>query len=108
MFKQTLDKLKMKSQRGIVGLDTAKAVMLSLLTLGIIAFAILIALSQLNSSSAATTDTTIVLNNISSGVVDFFSNATTWFSLLSVVVIILIVAIVIVAVNRFGGSQGGL
>lgn len=101
-----LDKLKFKNQRGQLGLDTAKAFILSILTLGVITFAVLIAMSQLNASSAATTDTTSVFNNISAGVTSLFSNSGTWFALLAVVIIILIVSVVIFAVNRFGGRGG--
>ena len=96
----------MKNKKGQVGLETGKAVMLALLTLGVIAFALLIAMNSLNSTSVATTDTTNIFGNITGGVTSFFSNAGTWFSLLAVVVIILIVAIVIFAVNRFGGNRG--
>lgn len=101
------------NKKGQVGLDTAKAVMLTLLTIGVIAFAIIIALASLKNSGSLTAGSTEknqtdnILNNITAGTASFFSNTTTWFALLSVVVIILIIAIVIFAVNRFGGQQGG-
>jgi lipoprotein signal peptidase len=109
---QKLAQIKM-NKRGQVGLDTAKTVMLTLLTIGVIAFAIIIALANLNTSNATTAgslernQTTNIFNNITSGTASFFSNAGTWFSLLAVVVIILIISIVIFAVNRFGGGRGG-
>jgi len=100
------------NKKGQVGLDTAKAVMLTLLTMGIIAFAIIIAMGTLNDSNVLTTDsyednqTSDVLNNISGGVAGFFDNVPTWFTLLSVVVIIAIIALVIIVVGRFGGNSG--
>lgn len=109
----SLSKIKM-TKKGQVGLDTAKNVMLALLTLSVIAFAIIVALASLNNSNALTAgsleaeQTTSLLQNVSGGVTDFFSNAGTWFSLLAIVIIILIIAIVIFAVNRFGGNNGGL
>jgi len=103
----------LKNKRGQVGLDTAKAVMLTLLVIGVIAFAIIVALNALGDSNALTAgsfaknSTDNILNNITDGTADFFSNTGTWFALLAVVVIILIIAIVIFAVNRFGGGRGG-
>jgi len=95
-----------KDKRGVAGLDTAKAFMLTLFTLAIVGFALLIAMSSLNNSDAGTNATQSVLNNVSDGVTSFFGDATTWLALLSVVVIILIISIVIFAVNRFGGNGG--
>jgi len=112
--KQVLQDHEKMNKKGQVGLDTAKSVMLTLLVIGVIAFAIIIALASLNSSNATTSgslernQTTNIFNNITTGTANFFSNTGTWFSLLAVVVIILIIAIVIFAVNRFGGRQGGL
>lgn len=102
------------NKRGQVGLDTGKAVMLALLTLSVLAFAMIVVLTQLNTSSTAVAgagstsanQTANILNNVTGGVESFFTNAGTWFALLAIVVIILIVAIVIFAVNRFGGSRG--
>ena len=108
-----LRKIKMGNKRGQVGLDTAKAVMLTLMTIAVIAFALIIALSSLKDSNATTAGsqernyTNNILLNVSEGTSDFFANAGTWFALLAVVVIILIIAIVIFAVNRFGGGGGG-
>jgi len=101
-------KLKTMYRKGQVGLDVAKAFMLGILTLGVIAFAIIIAINSLNSSTVSTNATTGILNNISSGTSSFFANAGTWFSLLAVVIILLIIAIVLIAVNKFSGgnSQG--
>lgn len=99
------------SKKGQVGLDTAKAVILALMVLGILAFALIVAMGTLNDtnvltdSSIADNATTDVLNNITTGVSTFFGNATTWFILLGVVVIILIIVIVVVVVQRFGGSR---
>jgi uncharacterized membrane protein len=110
--KQIFESIKPLDKKGQVGLDTARNVMLALLTIGVIAFAIIVALSSLNNSNALSpgsleqNQTSNVLNNITSGTADFFSNTGTWFSLLAIVVIILIIAIVIFAVNRFGGNRG--
>lgn len=101
-------KLKTMNKKGVFGMDSAKAFILAMLTIGVISFAVLIAMSQLNASSASTAATTNVFNNISSGVESLFSNAGTWFSLLAVVILILIISVVIFAVNRFGGSSGGI
>jgi lipoprotein signal peptidase len=100
-------------KKGQVGLDTAKQVMLALMTMGVIAFAIIVALASLRTSNALpagsieANQTSNILNNITTGTSSFFSNVGTWFSLLAVVIIILIIAIVIFAVNRFGGGRGG-
>ena len=109
-----MNKLRKLGKRGQVGFDTAKAVMLTIMVIGVIAFAIIIAMSSLNNSNALTAgsleanQTTDVLQNISAGVSGFFSNTSTWFSLLAVVIIILIISIVIFAVNRFGGGGTSL
>ena len=106
-----LQKILKLHKKGVLGLDTAKLFMLAILTLGVIAFAMIVALDALANNSGLTgqaqIDTQNVLNNISGGVVDFFGNAGTWFALLAIVIIILVIAVVIVAVNRFGGSGGG-
>ena len=100
------------NKRGQVGLDVAKSVILTLMTIGVLAFAVIVAMSALNNSNALTAgsleqqQTTAVLQNISGGTSSFFGNVGTWFALLAVVVIILIIAIVIIAVNRFGGRGG--
>ena len=103
-------KLKL-DKGGVLGLDIAKSFLIVILTLGVVAFASVVAITQLNSStdlgtgSLATNQTTSILNNISGGVTSFFSNAGSWFALLAVVIIILIVSVVIVAVNRFGSRS---
>lgn len=112
--KQAIDKVIRMNKKGQVGLDTAKAVMLGLLTMVVIAFAIIIALASLNSSNVTTAgslernQTTNIFNNVSTGISGFFSNTGTWFSLLAVTIIILIITIVIFAVQRFGGGSRGL
>ncbi len=95
------------NKKGQVGLGTARKVMIALMTLGVLAFALIIALNELNSTSVATTQTTNIVNNITGGVETFFSNAGTWFALLAIVVIILIVVIVMLAVNKVDGTKGG-
>ncbi len=93
-------------------MGTARKVMVALMTLGVLAFAMIIALVELDNSnpaadgSAAANQSTNILNNITGGVETFFSNAGTWFALLAIVVIILIVVIVMLAVNRVDGTKG--
>ena len=101
-------------KKGTVGLGTGKKVMLALMTIGVLAFAIIVVLVQLEASnpavagSTAANQSTNIINNITGGVESFFSNAGTWFALLAIVVIILIVVIVMKSVNGIGGSKGGL
>ena len=102
------------NKKGVLGLDTAKAFILAILTIAVIAFAVIIALSELDDTNVLTSgskeanDTTNVLNNVTTGVADFFSNAPTWFSLLAITIIIIIIGLVIIVVNRFGKGSGGL
>lgn len=112
---KVVDKFKM-NRKGVLGLDTATAFVIAILTLAVVAFAVIVALASLNNSNVLTTgsqeanQTTNVLNNVTAGVAELFTNATTWFSLLAVVIIILIIALVILAVRRFdttANSGGG-
>ena len=101
------------NKKGVLGLNTAKAFIILILTISVVAFATLIAIDALDNSKAATTGsiadnvTTSVFNNVSQGIDTLFGNTNTWFSLLAVTIIILIVAVVIVAVSRFGAVGGG-
>ncbi len=98
------------NKKGVLGLDTAKMFVLAILTLGVIAFAVLVALDALAGTTGlgevAANGTISIMGNISGGLVEFFTNAGTWFALLAIVIIILVIAVVIVAVNRFGGGRG--
>lgn len=106
-FKNTMRSL-LKQKKGMLGLDTAKDFIVAILTIAVIAFAVIVALSSLKDSNAIKqtvpeyNQTQAILSNVSAGTASFFSNAGTWFSLLSVVIIILIIGVVIWAVNRFG------
>ena len=101
----------LKNKKGILGLDTVKAVILALLTLAVIAIAVLLALVSLQNANiftagtAAATQTNNTILNISLGMSQFFAQVPTFFVLLGVVVLILIISIVIVAVSRFGGGE---
>jgi len=102
---------KIKSdKKGVLGLDTVRAVMIGFLVLAVIGVAIILALVSLRDSSIFTSgsqeqnDTTNIVNNITDALVDFFSNTTTIFAILVVVVIILAITIIILAVSRFGGQ----
>ena len=99
-------------KRGVLGLDTVKAVIISLLTLAVISIAVILALISLRNSNIFTAasqeynQTNNIVQNVTSGTVTFFTNVPTFMTLLGVVVLILIIAIVIVAVSRFGGGGG--
>ena len=101
---------KLKTQKkGIMGLDTAKAFVVGLLSLVLIGVVTMIVLVQLGDLSIVSSDndTQAVVGNATSGLSDFFSNTGVWLSLLGVVIIILIIAAVVAVVNRFGGEAGG-
>ena len=107
-----------KNKKGVLGLDTVKSVILSLLTLAVVFIAVLLALTTLQNAGIFSTSTASgnssviainnVVGNISSGGSLFFSYVPTFMILLAVVVIILVIAIVIVAVTRFGGTTPGM
>ena len=103
----------LKDKRGILGMDTVKAVLITLLTLAVIAIAVFLALVSLRDSNIFTAgsleknQTTNIIENITTGSTNFFKQVPTFFTLLGVVVLILIIAIVIVAVTRFQvGGRG--
>ena len=99
-----------KDKRGVLGLDTIKAVMIAFLTLAVIGVAVTLALVSLRDSSIFTTnsqeynDTVHIVNNITGAQTKFFENTSTIFAILVVVVIILAISIVIAVVSRFGGG----
>ena len=101
----------LKSKKGILGLDTVKAVILSLLVLAVLFVTVILALTTLQDSniftsgSNASIATTNIVNHVPTGGTTFFSYVPTFFVLLAVVVLILIIAIVIVAVSRFSGGM---
>jgi len=102
----------LKSKRGILGLDTVKAVIITLLTLAVITIAAFLALVSLQNAniftagSQSANQTNNIISNITSGATNFYSNVPTFFTLLGVVVLILIISIVIVAVTRFSPGMG--
>jgi len=103
-----------KSKRGVLGLDTVKAVMVTFLILAVIGVSIILATVSLRDSNIFTSgsqeqnDTNNIVGNISGGLVSFFSSTGTIFAILVVVVIILAISIIIAAVSRFGGRESGL
>ena len=103
--------MKFKSRNGVLGLDTAKQVMITFLVLAVIGIAILLALTSLQNAniftadSQAYNDSNSIINNVSSGLTTFFASTGTVFSILIVVVIILAISIIIWAVGRFGTSS---
>ena len=101
------------NKKGILGLDTVKSVIITLLTLSVIAIAAFLALVSLQNANifvagtTAANQTNNIIANVTSGTTQFFTNVPTFFTLLGVVVLILIIAIVIVAVTRFSPGAGG-
>ena len=101
---------KMKDKRGVLGLETVGAVIITLLVLAVIAIAVFLALDSLNtaglftSGSQSANDTTNLIANITSGTTDFFSNIPTVMTILGAVVIILAVVLIILAVGRISGG----
>lgn len=104
-------KIKM-NKRGVLGLDTARDVMIFLLTLAVIAIAVFLALVSLQNANLfgvgtqAANDTGNITDYITSGATDFFSNIPTVFTILGAVVIILAVTLILFAVNRFSQGTG--
>ena len=107
---------KKMNKRGVLGLNTVKTVIISLLVLAVVAIAVFLALESLNTSniftdgSQAANNTNDLINNVTSGTTLFFTYVPTFMVLLAVVVLILIIAIVILAVTRFetGGPRESL
>lgn len=103
-----------KDKRGVLGFETAKEVILTLLVLAVMVIAVFLALTTLNNAgiftagSQSANDTNMVINNITTGTVKFFGYIPTIFTILAIVVIILAIALILFAVNRFGGREGGL
>lgn len=102
----------LKSKRGILGLETVKAVIITLLVLAVVTIATFLALVSLQNANIFTTGSTAanqtsdIIGNITTGATKFYANVPTFFVLLGVVVLILIIAIVIVAVTRFSPGAG--
>jgi len=107
-------KFKSLGKKGVLGLDTVKAVMITFLILAVIGVSVILATVSLRDSNIFTAasqeqnDTNNIVGNISEGLVDFFGNTTTIFAILVVVVIILAISIIIAAVSRFGGEETAL
>ena len=105
--------MKIEKRNGVLGLETAKQVMISFLVLAVIGVAILLALTSLQDSNIFTTDSSAdnatdnIIGNVSGGLVTFFGSTGTIFSILIVVVIILAISIIIWAVGRFGQQTEG-
>ena len=100
--------MQFKSRNGVLGLDTAKAVMVTFLILAVTGVAVLLALTSLQNANVFTADslgdnaTDNIVGNVSDGLETFFGSTGTIFSILIVVVIILAISIIIWAVGRFG------
>jgi len=105
--------MKIGQRNAVLGLETAKQVMVTFLVLAVTAVAILLALTSLQNASIFTDNsvgantTTGIIGNVSSGLSTFFASTGTIFSILIVVVIILAISIIIWAVGRFGQQTEG-
>lgn len=105
--------MKFGNRNGVLGLDTAKQVMITFLVLAVVGIAVLLALTSLQNAniftanSASANATTNIVGNVSAGLVTFFASTGTIFSILVVVVIILAISIIIWAVGRFGQQSEG-
>jgi uncharacterized membrane protein len=94
-------------KKAVVGLDVVESVIFSLLVIGVIAVASLLAMYSLGSSnifatnSAGYNNTQFIVNNFSNGVTGFFGNSTTFFSILAVVVIIALIALIVLYIRQF-------
>ena len=105
--------MKLGQRNGVLGLETAKQVMVTFLVLAVTGVAILLALTSLQNAniftanSQAANDTSHIVGNVSGGLVTFFGSTGTIFSILIVVVIILAISIIIWAVGRFGQQTEG-
>ncbi len=105
--------MRFGNRNGVLGLDTAKQVMVTFLVLAVTGVAILLALTSLENAnifinnSQAANDTSHIIGNVSGGLVTFFGSTGTIFSILIVVVIILAISIIIWAVGRFGQQTEG-
>jgi len=105
--------MKFENRNGVLGLDTAKQVMITFLVLAVIGVAVLLALTSLQnaniftSGSTAENNSNAIIGNVSSGLTTFFASTGTIFSILIVVVIILAISIIIWAVGRFGQTSEG-
>lgn len=100
----------LKDKKGILGLETVRVVIVTLLILAVTSIAVFLALVSLQNaniftaSSQAANDTALIISNITTGTTSFFANVPTFMILLGVVVLLLIIAIVLVVVGRFGGT----
>ena len=102
--------MRYKQRNGVLGLETAKQVMVTFLVLAVTGVAVLLALTSLQNAnifeanSSGANATSYITGNVSNGLTTFFGSTGTIFSILIVVVIILAISIIIWAVGRFGQS----
>ena len=105
--------MKIEQRNSVLGLETAKQVMVTFLVLAVTAVAILLALTSLQNANIFTANslgdnaTTNIIGNVSAGLSTFFASTGTIFSILIVVIIILAISIIIWAVGRFGQETNG-
>ena len=109
--KKYLPEIKMNN-RGILGLDVVRSVIVFFLIMAVTAIAVFLALVSLQNSgifptgSQSANNTNLIINNITQGTTQFFGNVPTIFVVLGAVVIILAVTLIIAAVYRFGSDAG--
>lgn len=100
----------MRKTKGVVGLDVAEAVIFSLLVIGVVAVASILAMTSLSNSSIFSANslganaTNQINGNFTGGIVSFFGNSGTFFSILAVVVIIALIALIILYIKNFRGG----
>ena len=101
-----------KDKRGVLGLETVKAVFITFLVLAVIGVSVVLALVSLRDANIFTVgsqeknDTTDMILNVTDATTNFFTNTKTILSILVVVVIILAISLIIAVVSRFGGGGG--
>jgi uncharacterized membrane protein len=105
-----------KSKKGAVleTLNLVGGVILTLLTISVIAIAVFLALTSLQNAGIFTTgsqsanQTANIINNITTGTTNFFAQIPTIMTILGVVALIGAVVLIIYYVSRIGGSKDGL
>lgn len=117
LFQKYLLSVIPKNKSAKVGLDAGMKIatkfFLAIMSLGILGFALIIVLGNLQGSSgfaagsANANRSDNIISNLTTGAESFFSNANSWFTLLSVVIIIAIVVVVITVVRSTKGGTGG-
>lgn len=103
--------MKAINKRGQLGLDVAKAFLLTLFGAVIVGFIVVVVAGTLQNTDVLPTGSyesnlsTSVFQNASGSVSTLFSNTGTWMVMIGIAVLILIIAVVVFAVSRFGNTR---